>query len=376
MDYATTLQADAASKGLSALAERVRKLERQRAAVEDRIKNERENLARTEEHIASFKSQAAEKLARGTSAYQEFLGRLRRLKLEVETAKEALALLDAETRPAVEKELWETRGKLSQALDALCLAARPAAEARMAELLGAVVSEHDEFLGGCARLFLDHGLVFTPPPRYSGPRVEHARFAHFGKRLLTSPMHYLAFSDPPATPAPQAAPVDVPDRQATPGATPTPAPDTGAAPVDENDRRNAPESTISAPSDAGAVLKEDAAAAPGVETSAQAASGRTISDGADTQTAPEGVCEKKGSKPTGNKASPVEEPAPQEVAPEKGTTLRTGATPGPAGMDPDAPPDLEAQDCASVDAEYQADLDAEAPPDAGKENLGIAAECA
>ena len=219
MDYLATMKVEAESKALPALAETVRKLERQRAAVEDRIKNERENLARTEEHIASFKGQAAEKLARGTSAYREFQGRLRRLKLEAETAKEALALLDAETRPAVEKELWETREKLLQALTALCLAVRPAAEARMAALVDAVVAENDRFLAACANLHLDHGCVFVPPSFDPGPTATHPRLARCEKRTLTASAKSLSFVPPPATPAPQAAPVDVPDRQAAPGAT-------------------------------------------------------------------------------------------------------------------------------------------------------------
>ena len=319
MDYLATLKIEAESKALPALAERVRKLQKQRAAVLDRLQNERENLARTEEHIASFKGQAAEKLARGTSAYQEFQGRLRRLKLEAETAKEALALLDAETRPAVEKELWETRGKLSQALDALCLAARPAAEARMAELVDAVVAEHDAFLAACASLHLDHGCVFVPPSFDPGPTATHPRLARCVKRTLTASAKSLSFVPPPATPAPQAAPVDAGDRQTAPGTTPTTTPDTGAVP--------------------------DAAptAVPGPETSAQDASGRTISDGAEALPYPAESFEKKATFLTG-------EPAP------------------------DAPPDLDAQDCAAVDAEDQAGLDAEAPPDAGEKNPGIAAE--
>ena len=290
MTYATMLAERAASKALPALAEKVRKLEKQRAAVLDRLQNERDDLDRAARNITAHKEVAGERLASSTSDYKAWQGKLRRLTLELETAREALALLEGETRPAVEKELWETRGKLSQALDALCLAARPAAEARMAELLGAVVSEHDEFLGGCARLFLDHGLVFTPPPRYSGPRCEHPRLDHIGKHRLTSAAPFLAFTVPPApaTPAPQAAPVDVPDRQAV------------------------PDSTISAPPDAGAALKEDAAASPGVETSAQDASGATNGDGADAL------------------------PYPPEDSEKKATRLPTILTGDVAGTDPDA----------------------------------------
>jgi len=287
MTYLEKLKTEAESKALPALAEKMRKLEKQRAAVEDRIKNERENLARTEEHIASFKGQAAEKLARGTSVYAEFLGRLRRLKLEAETAKEALALLDAETRPAVEKELWETREKLLQALTALCLAVRPAAEARMAELLDAVVAEHDAFLDGCARLHQDNGLAFVPPSFDPGPTATHPRLARCEKRTLTAPMKSLSF-----VPVPQAAPQAAPD---APGATPTPALDTSAT------------------SDAAPT------ASPGVETSAQDASGATNGDGADALPYPPEDSEKKATRPP---------------------TILTGDV---AGTDPDAPPDLDAE---------------------------------
>jgi len=300
MTYLEKLKTEAESKALPALAEKMRKLEKQRAAVEDRIKNERENLALAEATLADFKGRAAEQLAKSTSAYAEFQGRLRRLKLEAETAKEALALLDAETRPAVEKELRETREKLLQALRTLCLAARPSCEARMAELLNSVVAEHDGFLDACVRLHEDHGCAFTPPPRYEGPRVEHARLDHIGKHRLTSPAPFLAFTPPPA-PA-----------EAMPPTTP----DTGAAPVDENDRRNAPESTISAPSDAGAVPERAPNAVQSVQDPEEAAldaSGAAISDGADPLPYPAESSEKKATFLTGEPApdAPPDAAAPQ-----------------------------------------------------------------
>ena len=320
MTYLEKLKTEAEAKAIPALAGKVRQLAKEVASIEDRIRYERDDVQRREENLATFRDEAAAKLATSTSRYIEWQNRFRRLTVDLAAARDGLALLETVIAPKTKLALQEARGKLAQLLAAACLSARPSCEARMAELLDAVVAEHDAFLAACASLHLDHGCVFVPPSFDPGPTATHPRLARCEKRTLTASAKSLSFVPAPATPAPQAAPVDVPDRQAAPESTPTPAPDAGAA------------------------LKEDAAAAPGVETSAQDASGRTISDGADTQTAPEGVCEKKGSKPTGNKASPVEEPAPQEVAPENGTTLRTGATPGPAGMDPDAdtlPPDLD-----------------------------------
>jgi len=336
MTYLEKLKTEAEAKAIPALAGKVRQLAKEVASIEDRILFERGDVQRREENLATFRDEAAAKLATSTSRYVEWQNRFRRLTVDLAAARDGLALLETVIAPKTKLALQEAREKLSQTLAAACLAVRPAAEAEMARLLDVVVAEHDLYIDASKRLHEDHGCAFVLPAFYhpGGPRCQHSRIARVGKHLLTDSAMYLAFTLPPAQ---EAAPVDVPDRQAALGATISDA-------VDSQDAPDAPGATPTPALDTSATSDAAPTASPGVETSAQDASGRTISDGADTQTAPEGVCEKKGSKPTGNKASPVEEPAPQEVAPENGTTLRTGATPGPAGMDPDAdtlPPDLD-----------------------------------
>jgi len=169
----------------------------------------------------------------------------------------------------------------------------------MAELLDAVVAEHDAFLDGCARLHQDNGLAFVPPPFDPGPTASHPRLARCEKRNLTAPMRSLAFTDPP--PPAEAMPPTAPDTGATSDAAPT--------------------------------------VAPGPEKDALDVPGAANAPAPDTLPYPPEIAAKKASRPA---------------------TILTGDV---AGTDPDAdtlPPDL----------------DAEAPPDAGEKNPGIAADCA
>ena len=317
MDYTKLLAECDEGKAIPPLADRARQLSKQVASVEDRILFERGDVERREADLASFKDAAAAKLATSTSAYREWQARFRKLTVDLATARDALAILENEISPKTKSALEVARGKLSQSLTALYLAARPRCQSRMAELISVVVEEHDVFFAACRRLHQAHGLAFAKPAFDNGIIVEHARFAHFGKRLLTSPMHYLAFSDPPAEappvdlPAPGVAPVDVPDGQAALGATISDA-------VDSLDAPDAPGSTRTPAPDAGAVPDDAPAAvqdAPGSETSAQEAPGATRGEPLDTQAAPEGDPEKSG------------------------TRLPTILTGNVADLDADAPPD-------------------------------------
>ena len=206
MTYLENLKLEAA-KTVEGLAANVVELEKQVVKIEDRILYARDDLARIDGTIADFKAKSAEKLTASTSAYAEWQGRLRRLTQEWNSAKEALALLEAQIAPKTKAARGVARKELSQALTGLCLAGRPRCSARMAELLDVVVGEHDAYLAACERLHQDYGLTFTPPDFDHGVVVEHARLSHVRKHLLTSPMHYLAFTDPPApAEAVQAAP--------------------------------------------------------------------------------------------------------------------------------------------------------------------------
>jgi len=311
MNYETMLRAEA-SKTVEGLALTVAKLKKQIASVEDRIRYERADVDRRAENLTHFKESAAAKLATSTSAYREWQNRFRRLTLDLAAARDGLALLETVIAPKTKLAMQEARGKLSQALAAACLAVRPAAEAEMARLLDVVVAEHDLYIDASKRLHEDHGCAFVLPAFYhpGGPRCQHSRIARVGKHLLTDSAMYLAFTLPPApaTPAPQAAPVDVPDGQAPLGAAISDAVDSHAAP-------DAPGTTPTTTPDTGAVPDAAPTAAPGVEKSAQAASGATNGDGADALPYPPEDSEKKATRPP---------------------TILTGDV---AGTDPDAPPD-------------------------------------
>ena len=286
MNYETMLRAEA-SKTVEGLAATVAKLKKQVESIEDRIRYERADVDRRAENLTHFKESAAAKLATSTSAYREWQNRFRRLTLDLATARDALAILENEISPKTKSALEVARGKLAGALTAVCLAVRPSCDTRLAELVDVVVGECDCFLAACVRLHEDNGLAFVPPSFDPGPTATHPRLARCEKRTLTAPMKSLSF-----VPVPQAAPQAAPD---APGATPTPALDTSAT------------------SDAAPT------ASPGVETSAQDASGATNGDGADALPYPPEDSEKKATRPP---------------------TILTGDV---AGTDPDAPPDLDAE---------------------------------
>jgi hypothetical protein len=353
MNYLDTLKSEA-TKTVAGLGETVAEREKQVASIEDRIKYEHEDVDRRAENLARFKEAAGAQVARGTSQYREWQHRFGRLSADLATARAALALLESDIAPATKAALAVARKSLSQALTALCLAGRPRCEARMAELLDVVIAEHDEFYWACDRLHRDYGQTLTWPEFDLGAVAEHPRLGCVAKRTLVSPAPYLAFTRPPAPPVAQT--------EKTPP-EPTPAP---VAP---------PPQCPGVPA--------DAAATP-VESTPTAQVGETVKG--DGPKPPEGPCLLPGDvAPTPAEPmpeAPADLDAPQDAeTPQEAAQDAPGDTRTPA-LDTEAT-DKQAPDAADqgdpdtdLDAQDNADAEAEGPPAAGKENPGIAADCA
>jgi len=332
MTYLENLKLEAA-KTVEGLGATVRALEKQVASVEDRILFERGDVLRREENLAKFQDDAASKLTLSTSRYREWQNRFGRLTADLATARSALVLLETVIAPKARLLRQEARGKLLEALAAVYRAGRPRCQARMAELLDAVVAEHDAFFAACKQLHRDYGLGFATPSFDPGIAVEHARFSRLGKHTLISPMHYLAFTDPPA---PAEAPVAVQDANtekevqgATEGEIVQPEPPgeareaVGGVLAPTKPEREAPPVDV------------DAQDVPGPEKDAQDAPGATNGERLDSLDPPAEIAPEKcttgASFLTGNVAEPDADAPPKEEAPPEKTAEPEALEPTPTG---------------------------------------------
>ncbi len=319
-DYATRLQSAAAEK-VAPLAEKVKRLSRDLAKIDDRMKAARDDLARADEAISGHKGRAVEKLTSSTSAYHEWQGRLRRLMLEKDSQIEALALMQTEIRPQAARDLDAARAELRRAVLDVTAGAKREAEKKMAECVGMAVDVRAAYLDAARQFFADYNQGWTGESSdhdrlYPSPQVLRYKDAGYCTvyfldnrpvETMLIPPHLRPL--PPGAPGPET-PQDAP--QAAPPTTPDAVRASDDAPVN--------------------VL--------------------AVQDGVPAaQDAP-------GAMPT-----PALDPLPCPDVPttDRPATCLTGDV-----------ADLDAQDCAAVDADYFAGLDV--PPDAGKENPGIAAE--
>ena len=210
MNQYQTFKAEA-EKTVKPLAARVRTLEKQRVAVQERIVGTREDVDRKAAALAAHREAAGESLTKSTSAFNEWQGRLRRLEREHGTGCEALALLERDIRAQTDRELEAARQKRQQALDALYNAAKPACEERMAALLAAVVDERDAFVDAWAQVYQHFGTHLahllggsSQAPVAMSDRLDKIRHPITGKPWVT-------FKNPPPVVKPPVASIPVPE---------------------------------------------------------------------------------------------------------------------------------------------------------------------
>jgi len=201
MDYYQTMTQKAA-EGVTSLAAEARKAEKALAAVDDRIEHARQDVERRKAALDRHRGRSTEKLAKSTSAFQEWQGRLRRLEREKHSAEEALALLTSDVKPQAAAARDAARKALRQALAAAAREVKvETCEPAMAEHFDAAVAEHDGFLAARARLFREHDVS---PPSGGAPVARCARLdaKSLHRRLTGAP--WLEFtSKPPPKPKPK-----------------------------------------------------------------------------------------------------------------------------------------------------------------------------
>jgi len=149
-----------AERTVKPLADEVATLSRQLATLRRRCLDEQESVRRAEEDIAALKQIAAARLEGDTGGYDRFKTSLKKLQAKLDTAQEIVRTFE-ELIPAKERDLASAKNKLQSTFLALAAAARPACEARMAELIGTVLAERDAFVATFERLALDYGADFT-----------------------------------------------------------------------------------------------------------------------------------------------------------------------------------------------------------------------
>ena len=102
-DYQTMMR-DAAGPTAGPLKEAVEKADAALANIRERITATEADIARKETALAKHRDASTEKLAKSTSAFNEWQGRLRRIERELASAKEALDLLRREVEPKARQD--------------------------------------------------------------------------------------------------------------------------------------------------------------------------------------------------------------------------------------------------------------------------------
>lgn len=201
MDYYTKCQAQA-SKTLKPLLVRMKTAEKQVAVVQDRVAGAKEEIARKTNALTTHRAAAGDRLIASSSAFSEWQGRLRRLQREHDTAQEALDLLERDLGPAASRGLAAAWKEVADALDALRIGAKAPCEARMDDLLAAVIAERDGYLSAWSQVYREFGVQFNRKkggdPVATSTRLNDVTHFSGGKVFLT-------FTDKPPVPAEAAA---------------------------------------------------------------------------------------------------------------------------------------------------------------------------
>jgi len=231
-DYYTIFKREAET-AIKPLAEVIRALMKQLAELRQRLIDEQENLAQHEREADKLKSLAGASLGGDINSFERFKTSLRKKTGLIATSREVVDTLGREVLPNVERELAEARCKRQAALLDFLVGCRPACESRMAELIGTVLAERDDFMAAFSSIFADFGGDFTgnnrvyPDGKHYRPSPARPDFliqttldeSTIDRRSLLSLAELMAErpAPPPEAPVPQKsaeAPIEAP----TPGA--------------------------------------------------------------------------------------------------------------------------------------------------------------
>jgi len=204
---------------LRPLANKVARIKEHMAGIQRRAASEKANIAHLEGRLAELKGEAGERLTSSAQCYQRFKTEIRELAARLDAARESVRLFEGDVLPGKARELELAQKALDDAGVLFHLAALPACENRMRELLEQVVAEYDGFNAAFAELRHTYGTSFVAPFEQGTPRAAHPRIDGTSQ-LARGPM-WVTFS-PPAPASPPDAPQDL---QEAPGTPPAPAVD-------------------------------------------------------------------------------------------------------------------------------------------------------
>jgi len=145
---------------IAPLARNVEALTKQLAELRKRLANEQEHLAQHEREADKLKSLAGASLSGDTNGFEKFKVALRKKTALIVTSREVVDILGREVLPNVERELAEAKCALQTGLLDFAATCRPVCEAKMAELIGAVLAERDSFMAAFSQIFADFGGDF------------------------------------------------------------------------------------------------------------------------------------------------------------------------------------------------------------------------
>jgi len=187
-----------AEKTIRPLAKKAAALEKELAVLVKRAASEKDDFATAEETLAQLKSAAGAYLTDGPGAFDRFKTNLKRTTAKVENLRESILIFDRELVPAARLALDAAREKLAQTFAGTVAAARSDCEARMSELLAAVVASHDEFMAAISDLGKTYSTSYHgEPPKVYSPRLGEVSHRASGGRWVT-------FKAAPAVAAPAA----------------------------------------------------------------------------------------------------------------------------------------------------------------------------
>jgi len=205
-DLKMALAIEAEAK-LRPLADLVTKLTKQLAHLRHRLETERGNAEKRATDLESLKAASASYLTQND--FGKFRTRLKRITEDLAAARESVALFETDLLPRTERGLQAAREKLAQTFAGTVAAAKSDCEARMTDLLSAVVAEHDAFLDAISDLGKTYNTVYQGkgPVGYSSRLgdVKHTMSGRWWLTLLRPPAPAAAAATMPAVPANAAA---------------------------------------------------------------------------------------------------------------------------------------------------------------------------
>jgi hypothetical protein len=145
------------------------------AKTEQRLSDEKALLVRLQEHKENLMNLADESVADDQNSFEKFKVSLKKRSAEIESAKEAVEVLETKIIPAQRKEVVQANQKFASELKTFCLSHKGACEVEMTKLLDEIVKLQDSFFDACDRFCADYGFRFNNNDCAFNPEPKHKR---------------------------------------------------------------------------------------------------------------------------------------------------------------------------------------------------------